>query len=105
MRENSENEEKLTKLIQKNKNVLKKLLSFKKIEELKNYLESNDIRFSDGELRKLLLVFNYFGNNDENSSLQDDDLGMSGGKIEIGKGLFSCLNLNMDTDGNTTFKN
>ncbi len=53
MRENSENEEKLTRLIKKDPNVLKKLISLEKMEELKKYLESNDIHFADSELRKL----------------------------------------------------
>ena len=57
MRKNSENEEKLTQLIKKDRNVLKKLFSFEKIEELKKYLESNDIYFNESELRKLYLVF------------------------------------------------
>lgn len=96
MRENSENEEKLTRLIKKDPNVLKKLISLEKIEELKKYLESNDIHFADSELRKLYSVFQYF-----NRRVPDDDLGISGGAMGIGKDLFNCLNdINNDNSSN-----
>lgn len=96
MRENSENEEKLTRLIKKDPNVLKKLISLEKMEELKKYLESNDIHFADSELRKLYLVFQYF-----NRRVPDDDLGVSGGVMGIGKDLFNCLNnINNDNSSN-----
>ena len=100
MRENSENEEKLTQLIKKDRNVLKKLFSFEKIEELKKYLESNDIYFNESELRKLYLVFQYFSvgsqDSDKKNQISDNDLNMSGGAVEIGKGLFDCLNITKD---------
>ena len=87
MRENSENEEKLTRLIKKDPNVLKKLISLDKMEELKKYIESNNIYFEDSEIKKLYLVFQYF-----NKSVPDDDLDTAGGVMGIGKGLFNCLN-------------
>lgn len=96
MRENSENEEKLTRLIKKDPNVLKKLISLDKMEEFKNYLESNNIYFENSELKKLYLVFQYF-----NKSVPDDDLGVSGGAMGIGKDLFNCLNnINNDNSSN-----
>lgn len=97
MRENSENEEKLTQLIKEDRNVLKKLFSLEKIEDLKKYLESNDIYFNESELRKLYLVFQYFNvdtqGSDTKNQISDSDLDMSGGVMEIGRGLFDCLNI------------
>ena len=46
MQKYSENEEKLTNLITQDKNVVNKLYSLDKIEDLKNYLESHGIYFS-----------------------------------------------------------
>ena len=130
MRENSKNEEKLTELIKQDVNIMYKLYSFDKIEDFKEYLESNDIHFSSSELRKLFIIFQYCAarfkkktelnsddfdlnnnnnlnlnnNNNNNSSSNNnsdlDNLDVSGGKSElkfkklnIGKGLFSILNL------------
>lgn len=86
MRENSENEEKLTSLIKKDPGALKKLISLDKMEEFKKYLESNNIYFENSELKKLYLVFQYF-----NKHVPDDDLNASGGAMGIGRGLFNCL--------------
>lgn len=97
MRDNSENEEKLTNLIKKDSEIIKKLFSIDKIEELQEFFESNDIHFSTHELRKLFLVFQYFSNGNKKTSdktnLPDNDLNASGGTLEIGKGLFDCLNI------------
>ena len=79
--------EKLNHIIKKDPNVLKKLISLDKMEEFKNYLESNNIYFENSELKKLYLVFQYF-----NKSVPDDDLDAAGGIMGIGKGLFNCLN-------------
>lgn len=105
MQKYSENEEKLTNLITQDKNVVNKLYSLDKIEDLKNYLESHDIYFSIEELKKLLIVFQYFNknkkeNNNNNNYNNLDDLDISGGKSEknltrnfdIGKDLYNVLN-------------
>ena len=96
MRENSENEEKLTRLIKKDPNVLKKLISLDKMEELKKYIESNNIYFEDSELRKLYLVFQYFIR-----VINYYDLDSAGGIMVIGQGYSNCLNnINNDNSSN-----
>lgn len=103
MTEYSENEEKLVNLIAQDENVVNKLYSIDKIENLKNYLESHDIYFLDGELKKLFIIFQYFNKNKKesnNNNLDLDNSDVSGGKSEenlvrnfgIGKDLYDVSN-------------